>query len=55
MELLKREIIYLTIYAAKYDIDFKNRINFVELCRILWKSTKTCEEIWVVCKLKSNI
>ena len=33
----------------------KNRINFVELCRILWKSTKTCEEIWVVCKLKSNI
>ena len=26
-----------------------------EKCRILWKSTKTCEEIWVVCKLKSNI
>lgn len=33
----------------------KNTINFVELCRILWKSTKTYGEIWVVCKLRENI
>ena len=46
-----------SIYSQNKDKSeiLKNTINFVELCRILWKSTKTCEEIWVVCKLKSNI